>query len=77
MRELLFASNVRMKFIVSLLILLGLFILIWSISEAVFSLNGKHITGSTSDNSFGSPWSGFFLIAIGGSLFIYMRKKIR
>lgn len=77
MRELLFVSNVRMKFIASLLILLGLFILIWSISEAVFFLYGMHIPGHTSDNSFGSPWSGFLLIAIGGSLFIYLRKKIR
>lgn len=77
MLELLSASDLRMKFIASLLILLGLFILIWSVSEAMFSLNGKHISGHTSDNSFGSPWSGFFLIAIGGSLFIYLRKKIR
>jgi len=75
MQVLLFASDKSMKYFASLLILIGSFVLIWSASEIFFSMNGADHANLHTDNAFGTPWAGLLLIAIGGSLLIYMNKK--
>jgi hypothetical protein len=77
MPELLFASDKSMKYFASLLILIGSFMLIWSASEIFFSMNSNENARSSIDNAFGTPWSGLLLIAIGGSLLIYLKSKVR